>query len=146
MLFNTFSYASRHTSSFGKNQHDGSFPFILQRSLQRSRSRKKELCKQQVLSETKEGAESGHEEGSHWSSHLHWARIPNRAGFLFTLPDLPCPKTDTRIRQLLPLPASSSLNLRASLNLKAGSSIAVFFAVPHTKQLRIHLSGCRILT
>lgn len=122
------------------------FLFILQRSLQRSRSQKKELCKQQILSETKEGAESGREEGSQWSSHLHWARIPNRADFLFILSDLLYPKIDTKIRELLPLPAWSRLNLRAHLNLKVGSSMPVCSALPHTKQLRIHLSGCRTLT
>ena len=111
------------------------FLFILQRSLQRSRSRKKELCKQQVSSETKKGAESGLDAGSCWNSHLQWARTPKGAGFLFVLPDLLYPKTGIKIRQLLPLPASTRITLRVPLNLMAGSSTPVCSALPHTKQL-----------
>lgn len=101
------------------------FLFILQRPLQRSRSHKKELC---ALNKFCQKPREGAEPGSCWNCHLQWARIPKGAGFLFMLsPYLFYPKTDTKIRQLLPLPTPTLHTLRAPLNLTAGPSTSVCY-------------------
>lgn len=99
MLFNTFANTQANIHLWQKSA------FILQRSLQRSRSHKKELCAlPKFCQKPKEGAKPGLEAGSSWNYHLQWGRIPKGAGFLFVLSQLLYPKTDRKIRQLLPLP------------------------------------------
>lgn len=99
--------------------------FILQRSLQRSRSHKKELCAlNKFCQKPREGAEPGLEAGSCWNCHLQWATIPKWVGFLFMLSHLLYPKTDIKIRQLLPLPTPT---LQVPLNLMAGPSTSVCY-------------------
>lgn len=117
MLFNTFFFCKQANIQLWQESAWWLFLFILQSSLQRSRAREKELCKRQVSSETKEGAETGLEAGPRWNSHLHWNKTPKGAGFLFMLSDCLYPKINTKTRQLLLFPASPLLALWVPLNL-----------------------------
>lgn len=117
MLFNTFASKRANIQLWQK--------FILQRPLQRSRSHKKELrALNKFCQKSREGAEPGLEAGSCWHCHLQWARIPKGASFLFMLSHLLDPKTDIKIRQLLPLPTPT---LQVPLNLMAGPSTSVCY-------------------
>lgn len=136
MLFNTFSFASKQTSSFGKNQHDRCF-FSFCKDLCRGQGHRRSCASSKFNQKTRRGQS--------------WVlRQVHTETAICTDPRFPkeqvspsCSLTSSIPRSILKSDGSSFsllqplLTLRVPLNLMAGSCSCtpIRSALPHTKQL-----------
>lgn len=135
MLFNTFSFASKQTSTFGKNQHDGCF-FSFYKDLCRGQGHGRRSCANGKF----------HQKTGRGQSRV--LRQVHAETAICTEPRLPkeqvspsCSLTSSIPRSILKSDGSffsllhPPLTLRVPLSLMAGSCTPIRSELPHTKQL-----------